>query len=711
MSQEGDDLVKKCVELRESGRLEEAIISARRATSIDLESANAWWQLALAVAEKNGDAAALGYFERTIELSNHFGFGWYRLGNAYKKLGQMDRAVDAWETACEYDEDFEWTRYNLIDAYNSRKIDSEKEKLFNQLVELEAQEKLRTYDYHLLAIAHHNKGDYLNAIPFYKKYLAQRNDEYGYTNLSLSYSSQQVGQELDAADCCHLALLVKPDFELAKKQLVNLTPILEKLKVRVHQYTTSHPLLSNGNWFENYVSPFEILQIDEDDTGELEIKEIQKAKKILLQEIELEDGVIEWLPHIKIDKSRAIKLADELIDENLRSYHQQVFQCKPLLNFLSRGDLTLFLYDKDEVPLGVLLNFAEDENFARWLSEIFTKQFDTLFAVALSSNNIDVIKAILGGRRFVTPDFDDKCFTTGLRYSNNFLDDLKAEEDKVEKNKPTIQTIRSVLSNKNLGQILKVLPSTFIEVQSAAAEIIRGITVKIYRHHGDARLAKEVLKLAINFAQNSASFRFRFEKDLAKLDEFIEEEKKDESLLTFGDIQFEITQEGVRYGEKFIKAIDTETLRWGIEITNSSGNKSYKFRVKVGGKGTNSINVNWNSSSDIKRQEGLFQKCVDAIFAYILPNVIEKLRAELTSGKTVHVGGIPITSGGLILKAQGWFRTKEEYCRWSSLSSEIKNGCTVINSTINPKAETTLSLADIDNAWILHILIKQGTMK
>lgn len=200
MSQEIDELVKKCVELREAGRLDEAIISARRATSVDPESANAWWQLALAVAEKDGDAAALDHFKKTVELADQYGFGWHRLGNAYKKIEKMDEAVEAWETACEYDEDFEWTRYNLVDAYNLRKIDTENEKLFNQLVELETQGKLRTYDYHLLAIAHHNKGDYLNAIPYYKKYLSQRNDEYGYTNLSLSYSSQQVGQTLDAAD-------------------------------------------------------------------------------------------------------------------------------------------------------------------------------------------------------------------------------------------------------------------------------------------------------------------------------------------------------------------------------------------------------------------------------------------------------------------------------------------------------------------------------
>ncbi len=713
MSQEIDDLIKKSTELREAGRLEESILSARRATSLDPESANAWWQLALSVSEKDGDLAALEHFKKTVELADGFGFGWHRLGNAYKKAAMLDEAVEAWETACLYDDDFEWTRYNLIDAYNSRDLASEKEKLLAQLVELETQGKLRKYDYHLLAIANHNKGNFLNAIPYYKKYLSQRfDDEYGYSNLSIAYSSQQVGQELDAADCCHLALLVRPDFENATKQLSVLGPKLEKLKANVRQYLDNHTLIADNSWFENYVSPYELLQVEEDEeTGELEIKEIQKAKKVLLQEIELEDGIVEWMPNLKIDRSRAIKLADELTDETLRYYHQQIYEYKPLLNFLSRGDFSLFLYDKDELPTGFLSVFVGDQEFARWLSGIFSKQYDTLFAAALLSKNIDVIEAILDGRRFVIPEYEDKCFTTGIRYSSDFLTDLKAEQEKVEKTKPTIQAIRFVLSNKNLGRILEVLPPAFQEVQADAAQMIRNISIDIYNHHGDADLAKEVLGLAENFARKSPSFRLRLEKDIAKLNELIEKEKKDESYLTFGETKFEITREGIRHGGKFIKATDAETLRWGIAITNSSGYKTYEFKIVVGGIGSHTINVSWKSGSDIKKQEELFQKCVDAIFSYLLPNVVEKLREELARGKTVYVGGVPVTKGGVTLKAQGWFSSKEEYCPWRSLSSEIKNGSAVITSTINSKAEATLSLADIDNAWILHILIKQGMMK
>jgi hypothetical protein len=203
----------------------------------------------------------------------------------------------------------------------------------------------------------------------------------------------------------------------------------------------------------------------------------------------------------------------------------------------------------------------------------------------------------------------------------------------------------------------------------------------------------------------------RLEEDFAKLNEFIEEEKKDESYLTFGETPFRITREGVTHGSQFIKVAEVETLRWGITITNASTYKSYEFKIVVGGKGANTINVKWSSISDIKKQDELFQKCINAIFSYLIPSLIERIKNEIENGRTIYIGGIPVNRSGLTLKAQGWFSSKEEHCSWRNLSSEVKNGSAVIKSSFNSKAEASLSLSDIDNAWILHILIKQGIMK
>ena len=710
MSDEVDDLVKKCVELRKAGRLEESILLARRATSVNDKSANAWWQLALSVAEREGDEAAIEYFKKTVEFASQYGYGWYRLGNAYKKAMRLDDAVMSWETACRYDGDFEWTRYNLIDAYSARKIDNEKGKILEQLIELEVRGKLRTSDLHLIAIEYHNKRNYYSAIPYYKRYIARAGDATGYTNLSLAYSSAEVGQELDAADCCHLALDIAPESKRANDLLSNLAPKLRQLKTRVFKETGETKIIPVDSWYENYINPFELLQFDQNGST-LEIKEFQKAKKMLLQEIELEDGSVSWVSNLKIDKSRAIKLSDELTDQALFKYHQWVYQYDPLLNFLSRGDLTLFCYDEHDVPIDLLFEINENENFIRWLGGFFSKQYDSIFTAALATGNIDLIELVLDGRRFVTPDQEDDCFATAKRNSKNWLDELEQLEGKVKTTKLTHRRVKSVLDKGSLGKVLEMLPPSFQEVQAKAAQIIRNISIDLFNCHGDADLAKEVLGLAGKFALKSPSIRTRIDEDIIKLNELIANEKKDEIYLKLGSKSLEITRSGIKYGDDVIRSDEAETLRWGITIDNSAGREIYQFKIVVGGSGSATINIFWESITDIEKQNEFFRRCVGAIFAYILPKVLDKMRAAIDGGRTVYVGSTAVSKSGVTLKAQGWFSTKEELCYWGSLRSEIINGSVVINSSMNQKASASMSLADVDNAWILHILISEGMMK
>ena len=291
------------------------------------------------------------------------------------------------------------------------------------------------------------------------------------------------------------------------------------------------------------------------------------------------------------------------------------------------------------------------------------------------------------------------------------LKDLKAEEKIIESKKPTLDSINKALNKNNVGKILEILPISFQDLQLEAAKLLRSISVDYYNSYGDADTAKSILLLATNFAKKSPTFKDRLEKDTAKFDEFIEEEKKDESYLTFGKTAFHITRKGVTYGDKFISVDEIETLRWGILITNDAGLKTYEFKLAFGGKGAKTIQASWKSSTELKIQNELFEKCENAIYSYLLAKVIERIKNETNNGRNVYVGGIPLNKGGLSLKAQGWFSTKDEYCPWSTLRSEVRNGSAEITSTVNSKAQASLSLSDIDNAWILHILIKQGIMK
>ena len=92
---------------------------------------------------------------------------------------------------------------------------------------------------------------------------------------------------------------------------------------------------------------------------------------MLLQEIELEDGSVAWMPDAIIDKSRAIDVCAELNDDRRRLFHWNVFQNKPLLDFLSKGSHEHFLVDEQEYELDTIELLDDNENgFQEWLSEL-----------------------------------------------------------------------------------------------------------------------------------------------------------------------------------------------------------------------------------------------------------------------------------------------------------------------------------------------------
>ena len=119
----------------------------------------------------------------------------------------------------------------------------------------------------------------MTRIMIYKKY-SKKNDVFGYTSLSLAYSSQLIGQDLDATDCCHMALTLDPAFDKAKELLKGLETKLQGLGIEVREFLMTHDLITTDLWFKNYLNPFELFQLELEPMSDLKIKDIQKAKKI-----------------------------------------------------------------------------------------------------------------------------------------------------------------------------------------------------------------------------------------------------------------------------------------------------------------------------------------------------------------------------------------------------------------------------------------------
>ncbi len=215
------------------------------------------------------------------------------------------------------------------------------------------------------------------------------------------------------------------------------------------------------------------------------------------------------------------------------------------------------------------------------------------------------------------------------------------------------------------------------------------------------------MNLAKDFAARAPSVRMKIEQDAKTLDGIIQREKKDECFLTLLGKNYNITREGAEFADKKILAADVETVRWGIVNTRTGNVAKQEYTIVIGGPGAKILSLSW-TSMDKEEQRKLFFDFVGALDAYIVPKVVERLTNEIKRGGTVFVGGAAATRSGIFLRNQGWFSTKEELCPWTRLQSEISNGEVIISDRANSKSKINLPLVNIDNAWVLHQMVKNG---
>jgi tetratricopeptide (TPR) repeat protein len=705
MNTPAEELIRKAVEHRENDRLDQAIIAARRATALAPVNANAWWQLALAVQEKDGFREALIQFKKTMELAPSFAYGWHRLGYAYRNTGQIDQAVRCWEKSTEIDAERIDTLELLLAAYREREKAGDEEKVFDVLKLIDAQGVLRTDEVNRLGIEYHKRKDYYKSIIYFRRYASEAPGPIGLFNLGLAYNAPEIGQDADAIDAWSRALLRDPSYDKAKLQIERAIKPLLDLKYKIQSY--GKPLVSEDQWYVNYINPYELLALEDIDPWGLDVKQVQKAKKALIQEIDLEDGRVEWMPGLKIDRSMAMKVADELNEEWSRYWHYIVFECKPLLNFLSRGSLEHFLVDAEKTPTEILDALDEHaEDFAPWLSKKFAPQYEMVLTEAIQRKDLASIECLLDGRRWVIPEDEDKCFEGAHRQVEKLVLPLEKASDVSERTKPSVARVKKVLGDGSLGSILAILPMAFQQEQNKAATLIRSISIDSYNHHGDADLAKNILVLANAFALRSPSLRHRLDEDMVTLNEKIAEERKYESTLSLSGADYSIKREGVKFANVSIPTKEIETIRWGISITRTNGVATYAFGMAVGGRGSTVAMLAWNSSSNVETQKGLFNKFVDAAFSYVIPAVMENLNAALNTGTRLQIGPASVSKSGITLTIKGWFSDKEQLCPWHRLHADLSNGDLVISDSSNGKATISMPLKETDNAFALYLMIK-----
>jgi hypothetical protein len=729
-----EELTDKAQDQYNRQRYEESLVSAKAAIDIDEECVDGWWFAALSHLALGDSSTALEALEVVVDLAPHFANGWARYGSTLQAIGLDEEAQDAFEMAIEKDDNHIAALTALAGIYQKNNNDDQAEidkeiRVLSQLDEVEGW--LTSNQLNRLGIRHYTNKSFFDAIKYWGRNIHSNATASNLFNLGLAYNHPEVSQDADAIDIWRLTQKRFPEYKHAPEKVKSLLPRLLKLKEKTlgdqlvllnNGFLETHfsmedeglTLLDQKQWYKYYINPFELIDLKDgqfDAADKIDIKYIQKLKKQLKQEIELENGKVAWLKGLQIDLSKAIGVCDDLNDETNREFHWQIFTNKPLLGFLTRGEHKHFTVDKEWSPLETIEYLENHDNgFRKWLSALFTKQFNLVLSTAIIKENLAVLEVLLDGRRWIEPSYTTQCFEGAQKKIDLLLENLREAKEKAEEHKPTVDDIDRLLNKNSLLQMLNLFPTFFWGLQDEAVGIVRSITVSCYNNHKDSDLSKSILNLSKEFLFKSAEANKRLQSDFEAIENIIQEERKAEVSLTKGDDRWEITKDGIRNGKSYIPSDSVASARWGAMLSGDYSDPTHDFLFVFNSTDGSQIKFQWKASQDLEKDKKFNKQLIDAIFQYILPGVIKKVSKQLkfTYNNTVKIGHCSITKAGIEFDTKGWLFSKSNFIPWSRVEFNIENGDLVVKDKFSTKIKTALSLREVDNAFILQFL--QETM-
>ncbi len=469
-------------------------------------------------------------------------------------------------------------------------------------------------------------------------------------------------------------------------------------------------VLAGDEQYQHYVNPIELLELGNDDLDELGSKEIQRAKRRLLQEIELEDGKISWVDSLVMERSRALALCDLIAsDKTALRHHVRVFRDKRLCDFLSRGAVEHFLvtpHDEERAAQEALED--DDDGFGGWLSPMFAAQYDLVLAKAIEQQDIRVVESLLDGRRWVQPQHEEACFVQAKRIVERLIEAIEGLPKRAEKERLGAPQVTSALAHGHVGKLLEMLPVHFSGELGKTVDIIRKIAIEAFNSHDDVHLALQVLETARVLAMKSPQLRHQFDEDWDALQEQRKKEDEQSAKLIFSKQPLEITKSGVCFGERRIAADDVSSLRWGALLNAGGKAGMVEYKMVIASASGSTIDIKWQAEKS-KEQDELFGQLTYAALLHLMPPCIQALKAKTERGDRVRIGDAVATRNGLEVTAKGWIMSRTRLIAWANVESQLRQGMVIVSDKSLPKVTVAIPMRDVDNAVTLHFMtVLQG---
>ena len=498
----------------------EAIPLYHEVVDIDPSDLNAWQCLVMSLRNTNSYEAGVETAKASLKAHPRSAWLWRELGHMLIKLDRLDEAHKSLDQAKRIEPKSEWLWRYFALLHKARKHPIFEAEALEELFVLD---KVNGTDLNRLGIIHHDNKNYIKALEYYCASALMEASTSPYYNMGLVYNDPEVSQDADAADAYRRALLIDATYEKASTELKSTKAKLIPLAEQAHTQAVS--LVRKDDFYRHYLNPFEVLQLDpEDEYNDVDPKVIQRAKKRLLQELDLNEGKVGWLEDQALEKSRVLTIDDELLDESKRTYHLTVARNKRLLRFLTHGDVDHFLYADDYFPVDALELLDADDGFRTFLSKPFAAQYNVLLTRAMDKRAMAVVEVLFDGRRWIEDAHLDHCLGGAFKKVEHLVDVMKELEKESEARLVGFAEVQNALNVHGMAGLFNLLPAQFRAQQTQLVACLRSLAINSHNKHGQTEMSKNILLLCKKFQFKSHALNEKLKEDYKKIEELLAEQ-------------------------------------------------------------------------------------------------------------------------------------------------------------------------------------------
>jgi len=299
-----------------------------------------------------------------------------------------------------------------------------------------------------------------------------------------------------------------------------------------------------------YINPFELMRFDSSTTPSP--KNINKAKRRLLLEFELNnEHFLEYLGK-KISKDEAIKLIDETIDFKRGYIHFCIFLDSYLSNFLNNGDITYFQKFKSK-------GFHYDQDFLGFIEPMYIIRYNLALMNAFVNNHFSDARKLIRYNLIKTSLKIEICYKNTKQRLITICRNLYLLTDRIQNNTLSYNDLKQKQLEDTVNQLinttsLNILPDYFSAEKERIAFHLGTLSAYASQHFKNSPLALTFITKALKIDIKDKELKDKLIATNQQIDEFTKRATKTTATTTGESTNFEFNLQSILEGfERLIK--------------------------------------------------------------------------------------------------------------------------------------------------------------